>query len=133
MADKSWKAQAMRSLGDEQRRMLLADLARRIVALRMQQATNRLSATSELLAARRALARLKTILHEKVVHDGQAAAKAASDTARKARVDGLKAATQARRQLIEQNEKARQAATERKAKGKPKAEKSKGKAGSAKK
>jgi len=35
--------------------------------------------------------------------------------------------------LIEQNEKARQAATERKAKGKPKAEKSKGKAGSAKK
>ncbi|MFM8933168.1 MAG: 50S ribosomal protein L29, partial [Gemmataceae bacterium] len=64
MADKSWKAQAMRSLGDEQRRMLLADLARRIVDLRMQQATNRLSATSELLAARRALARLKTILHE---------------------------------------------------------------------
>lgn len=133
MADKSWKAQAMRSLGDEQRRMLLADLARRIVDLRMQQATNRLSATSELLAARRALARLKTILHEKTVHEGQAAAKSAFDNARKSKVEGLKAATQARRQLIEQNEKARQAAMERKAKGKPKAEKAKGKSGTGKK
>lgn len=132
MADKSWKPQAMRSLGDEQRRLLLADLARRIVDLRLQQATNRLSATSELLAARRALARLKTILHEGSVKERQDAEKAAEVAAAKAKVDGLKAATVARRQLIETNEKARQAAMEKKAKGKPKAEKAKAKAGAKK-
>lgn len=133
MADKSWKAPAMRSLGDEQRRMLLADLARRIVDLRMQQATNRLSATSELLAARRALARLKTIMHEGSVRERQAAEKAAAASEKKAFIEGLKAETQARRDLVAQNEKARQAALEKKAKGKPKAEKAKGKSGAGKK
>lgn len=132
MADKSWKAQAMRTLGEEQRRLLLADLARRIVDLRLQQATNRLSATSELLAARRALARLKTILHEGSVKERQEAEKAAELAAAKAKVEGLKAATVARRQLVEANEKARQAAMEKKAKGKPKAEKAKAKAGAKK-
>ena len=132
MADKSWKAQAMRSLGDEQRRLLLADLARRIVDLRLQQATNRLSATSELLAARRALARLKTILQEGSLKERQEAEKQAAAAAAKAKVEGLKAATLARRQLVEANEKARIAALEKKAKGKPKAEKAKAKAGAKK-
>lgn len=132
MADKSWKAQAMRSLGEEQRRLLLADLARRIVDLRLQQATNRLSATSELLAARRALARLKTILQEGSLKERQDAEKAAATANAKAKVEALKAATLARRQLVEANEKARVAAMEKKAKGKPKAEKAKAKAGAKK-
>ena len=131
MADKSYKPQSMRTLGDEQRRLMLADLARRIVDLRLQQATNRLSATSELQVARRALARLKTIMHEGVVKERHAAIHASNDATQKAFIDGLKAATLARRELIVQNDKARLAAAEKKAKAKPKADKAKAKAAAA--
>ena len=128
MADKSLKPQSMRTLSDEQRRLMLADVARRIVDLRLPQATNRLSATSELQVARRALARLKTILHEGGVKERHAAIHASIDAKQKAFVDGLKAATLARRELIVQNDKARLAAAEKKAKAKPKADKAKAKA-----
>ena len=121
MADKTLKPQAMRALGEEQRRLMLADLARRIVDLRLQQATNRLSATSELQAARRALARLKTILHENTVKDRHAVEHAALAKAHTDFVDGLKAATIAKREVRAQNETARQAAMDKKAKAKPKA------------
>ena len=131
MADKSYKPQSMRTLGDEQRRLMLADLARRIVDLRLQQATNRLSATSELQVARRALARLKTIMHEGAVKERHAAIHASNDATQKAFVDGLKAATLARSELIVQNDKARLAAAEKKAKAKPKADKAKAKAAAA--
>ena len=85
------KADAIRSMGDEQRKAALVDQARLLMDLKVQRATDRLEAISEIRVTRRNIARLKTILHEKAVKDRHAAAiKLASDE-KAARIESKKA------------------------------------------
>jgi len=115
------KADAIRSMGDEQRKATLVDQARLLMDLKVQRATDRLEAISEIRVTRRNIARLKTILHEKAVKDRHAATiKLASDE-KAARIESKKAEEKAYREIREKNEKARQAAAERKKAGVKKA------------
>mgnify|MGYP006286047131 FL=1 len=115
------KADAIRSMGDEQRKATLVDQARLLMDLKVQRATDRLEAISEIRVTRRNIARLKTILHEKAVKDRHAAAiKLASDE-KAARIESKKAEEKAYREIREKNENARQPAAERKKAGVKKA------------
>jgi large subunit ribosomal protein L29 len=68
------KATEVREMSDEQLSLTLADTAKNLFHLRVQAQTERLDAPSELLKARRLIARIKTI-------QGQRAAKSASEAA----------------------------------------------------
>ena len=74
------KAEALRSMTEEQRKATLIDQARLLMDLKVQRATDRLEAISEIRVARRNIARLKTIVHEKVVNERHAAAAKAAAT-----------------------------------------------------
>jgi large subunit ribosomal protein L29 len=65
------KATEIREMSDEQLALTLTDTAKNLFHLRVQAQTERLDAPSELLKARRLIARIKTI-------QGQRAAKAAA-------------------------------------------------------
>lgn len=115
------KADAIRSMGDEQRKATLIEQARLLMDLKVQRATDRLEAISEIRVARRNIARLKTILHEKAVKDRHAAILKASTDEKAARLEAKKAEEKAFRDVRENNEKARQASKERKKAGVKKA------------
>jgi large subunit ribosomal protein L29 len=66
------KATEIREMSDEQLALTLTDTAKNLFHLRVQAQTERLDAPSELLKARRLIARIKTI-------QGQRAAKAAAE------------------------------------------------------
>lgn len=120
------KANAIRSMGDEQRKATLIEQARLLMDLKVQRATDRLEAISEIRVTRRNIARLKTILHEKAVKDRHAAALKAAADGKAARLEAKKAEEKAFRDVREKNDKARQAAMERKKAGVKKAGSSKG-------
>lgn len=115
------KADAIRSMGDEQRKAVLVEQARLLMDLKVQRATDRLEAISEVRVIRRNIARLKTILHEKAVKERHSAAHKALADAKAARLEAQKTAEKQYREIREANEKARQAALERKKAGVKKA------------
>lgn len=115
------KADAIRSMGDEQRKAVLVEQARLLMDLKVQRATDRLEAISEVRVIRRNIARLKTILHEKAVKERHSAADKALADAKAARLEAQKTAEKQYREIREANEKARQAALERKKAGVKKA------------
>ena len=59
------KATEIRSLSVEELEKKLADLKKDLFMLRMQHATNHLDNPTKISAARRDIARVKTVLHEK--------------------------------------------------------------------
>ncbi|MBL7139480.1 MAG: 50S ribosomal protein L29 [Planctomycetes bacterium] len=59
------KAQEIREMSDDQIRTELAALERRVFDLRTQAATEELGVPSELRKARRDIARMRTILHQR--------------------------------------------------------------------
>jgi large subunit ribosomal protein L29 len=111
------KAEALRSMTEEQRKATLIDQARLLMDLKVQRATDRLEAISEIRVARRNIARLKTIVHEKVVNERHAAAAKAAQDAHSAAIAATKQAEIDYREIRAKNEKARQMATERKKAG----------------
>jgi large subunit ribosomal protein L29 len=63
-----------RGMSDEQLELTLKDLVKNLFHLRFQSATERLETPSELLKARRELARIKTIQRERQLARAKAAA-----------------------------------------------------------
>ena len=59
------KPDEYRGMGDEQLELTLKDLVKNLFHLRFQSATERLETPSELLKARREVARIKTIQRER--------------------------------------------------------------------
>jgi large subunit ribosomal protein L29 len=59
------KSEEYRGMSDEQLELTLRDLVKNLFHLRFQSATERLETPSELLKARREVARIKTIQREK--------------------------------------------------------------------
>ena len=111
------KAEALRSMTEEQRKATLIDQARLLMDLKVQRATDRLEAISEIRVARRNIARLKTIVHEKVVNERHAVAAKAAQDAHDAVIAATKQAEIDYREIRAKNEKARQMAMERKKAG----------------
>jgi len=62
---KSVKAGELRTMSDEQLSLTLKDTIKNLFHLRVQSSTERLETPSEIKRARREVARLKTILHER--------------------------------------------------------------------
>jgi large subunit ribosomal protein L29 len=62
---KEMKPAELRAMGDEQLTLALKDRIKDLFHLRVQSSTERLEAPSEARKARRDVARIKTILHEK--------------------------------------------------------------------
>lgn len=122
------KAEALRSMTEEQRKATLIDQARLLMDLKVQRATDRLEAISEIRVARRNIARLKTIVHEKIVKERHAAAAKAAQEAHLASIAATQKAENDYREVRAKNEKARQMAAERKKAGIKKAIKKSSKA-----
>jgi large subunit ribosomal protein L29 len=69
------KAEAIRAMSDEQIEQEMAALERKVFDLRTQAATEELSIPSELRKARRDIARMRTILHQRALAVASAAGK----------------------------------------------------------
>ena len=65
-ADKVNAAQELRALSIEELRTALADKQQEVLSLRFKHATAQLEKTSELKSAKRQVARIQTIMQEKV-------------------------------------------------------------------
>jgi len=61
----SVKASELRTMSDEQLSLTLKDTIKNLFHLRVQSSTERLETPSEIKKARREVARIKTILHER--------------------------------------------------------------------
>ena len=61
------KPAQLREHNDEQLTLLLAETQHSLFRLRLQSETERLEAPSEIIKAKREIARIKTILHERVL------------------------------------------------------------------
>ncbi len=61
------KPAALREQDDEQLELTLKDTEKALFRLRLQSETERLDAPSEVLKAKREIARIKTILHERAL------------------------------------------------------------------
>ena len=61
------KPASLREQNDEQLELLLAETQHNLFRLRLQSETERLEAPSEIIKAKREIARIKTILHERVL------------------------------------------------------------------
>ena len=59
------KPAELRAMSDEQLKLTLKDTIKNLFHLRIQSATKRLETPSEIMKARRDVARIKTILHER--------------------------------------------------------------------
>jgi large subunit ribosomal protein L29 len=68
------KAAALRDQTDEQLELLLRDTQQNLFRLRLQSETERLEAPSEIVKAKREVARIKTILHLRELEKPQPAA-----------------------------------------------------------
>ena len=62
------KPAQLRDQNDEQLGLLLAETQHNLFRLRLQSETERLEAPSEILKAKREIARIKTILREREIH-----------------------------------------------------------------
>jgi large subunit ribosomal protein L29 len=72
------KPSEYRQMGDEQLQLALKDVVKNLFHLRFQSATDRLETPSEILKAKREVARIKTIQRERQLHSGKEAALAAA-------------------------------------------------------
>jgi large subunit ribosomal protein L29 len=70
------KASEYRQMTDDQLRLSLNDIVKNLFHLRFQSATDRLETPSEILKAKRELARIKTVQRERALGKTQAAAAA---------------------------------------------------------
>ncbi|WP_337174464.1 50S ribosomal protein L29 [Paludisphaera sp.] len=70
------KASELRDQSDEQLELHLKDLQKNLFRLRLQSETERLEAPSEIIKAKREIARTKTILRERQIQRERAAASA---------------------------------------------------------
>lgn len=71
------KASELREQSDEQLELHLKDVQKNLFRLRLQSETERLEAPSEIIKAKREVARIKTILRERrIVREREAAATA---------------------------------------------------------
>jgi large subunit ribosomal protein L29 len=68
------KASELREQSDEQLELLLRDVQKNLFRLRLQSETERLEAPSEIIKAKREVARIKTILRERQLERERAAA-----------------------------------------------------------
>ncbi len=68
------KPAQLREHNDEQLELLLQETQKNLFRLRLQSATERLEAPSEIIKARREIARIKTILRERQLQRERAAA-----------------------------------------------------------
>jgi large subunit ribosomal protein L29 len=68
------KASELREQSDEQLELLLRDVQKNLFRLRLQSETERLEAPSEIIKAKREVARIKTILRERQLELERAAA-----------------------------------------------------------
>ena len=75
------KPSALRDQSDEQLASLLTETQHNMFRLRLQSETERLEAPSEIVKAKREIARIKTILHERELARQRAAAAAATTAA----------------------------------------------------
>jgi len=64
------KAKSLREQSTEQLQASLADVQNQLFRLRIQRQTERLEAPSEIIKARREIARLKTLLREREIKAG---------------------------------------------------------------
>jgi large subunit ribosomal protein L29 len=71
------KAAELREQADEQLELLLKETQRQLFRLRLQSETERLEAPSEIIKAKREIARIKTILRLREIEQTKAAAPAA--------------------------------------------------------
>lgn len=67
------KPAALRDHNDEQLELLLHDTQKQMFKLRLQSETERLEAPSEIIKAKREIARIKTILRERAIARERAA------------------------------------------------------------
>jgi large subunit ribosomal protein L29 len=72
------KASALREQSDDQLRLTLSETQHQLFRLRLQSETERLEAPSEIIKARREVARLKTVLRERQLIRERKAESAAS-------------------------------------------------------
>ena len=70
------KPAALREQSDEQLELLLAETQQQLFRLRLQSETERLEAPSEIIKAKREIARIKTILRERELERSRTAAAA---------------------------------------------------------
>ncbi len=68
------KPAALREQNDEQLDLLLGETQQNLFRLRLQSETERLEAPSEIIKAKREIARIKTILHERSLERTRSAA-----------------------------------------------------------
>jgi large subunit ribosomal protein L29 len=68
------KASELRDQSDEQLELHLKDVQKNLFRLRLQSETERLEAPSEIIKAKREIARIKTILRERQIERERAAA-----------------------------------------------------------
>ncbi len=68
------KAAELREQSDEQLELLLKETQQNLFRLRLQSETERLEAPSEIIKAKREIARIKTILRLREIERGQAVA-----------------------------------------------------------
>ena len=61
------KTQELRDMSDEQLELSLKDVVKNLFHLRFQSATDRLETPSELLKAKKEVARIKTIMRERTI------------------------------------------------------------------
>jgi large subunit ribosomal protein L29 len=76
------KPAELRDQNDEQLELLLAETQRNLFRLRLQSETERLEAPSEIVKAKREIARIKTILRLRQIERERSAAAAATTPAR---------------------------------------------------
>jgi large subunit ribosomal protein L29 len=69
------KAADLRQHDDDQLNLMLQETQRSLFRLRLQSETERLDAPSEIMKAKREIARIKTILHERVRQRAASAAR----------------------------------------------------------
>jgi large subunit ribosomal protein L29 len=74
------KAALLREQSNEQLELLLRDTQQNLFRLRLQSETERLEAPSEIVKAKREIARIKTILHERDLERQRSAGTLASNT-----------------------------------------------------
>ncbi len=91
------KAKELRDMSDEQLEVTLRERTDHLFRLRFQSVTERVEAPSEISRARREIARIKTILHQRRLERQQQAAQAAKEAATTA-AKGEKAQQQQKRQ-----------------------------------
>jgi large subunit ribosomal protein L29 len=68
------KPAALREQSDDQLELLLAETQQQLFRLRLQSETERLEAPSEIIKAKREIARIKTILRERELERARSAA-----------------------------------------------------------